>query len=117
MAAQHEMTAGVPAEVAVSEESAAPVTRAGLGRRGLIAAAAAFVAGLAVRGAGEPERVSANGAAWTMPYNSGPQNTSAILIYLTNSGTGTAVVGSSAGYGVYGVTNATQGSGYAGVYG
>ena len=56
MAAEHETTAGVPAIAVVSEESLAPEARAGLGRRGLIAAAAAFVAGLAARGAMEPER-------------------------------------------------------------
>ena len=114
MTAQHETTAAVPAVPAGAE---APVTRAGLGRRGLIAAAAAFVAGLAARGAGEPERVSANGVTWTMPYDSGTQNTSSTLISLTNIGTGSGVSVSSTGFGVYGNTNAALNSGYAGVRG
>ncbi len=129
MAAQHETTAGGAAEVAVSAESAAPQPRAGLGRRGLIAAAAAFVAGLAARGAGEPERVSANGAAWTMPYDSGAQNTGFTLAAFTNSGNGGALSGisnggtgvlenstsaygvngfSSSSYGVYGVSSSRR---------
>ncbi len=113
MAAQHETTAGVPAVAVVSEESAAPEARAGLGRRGLIAAAAAFVAGLAARGAVEPERVSANGAAWTMPYYSGTQNTYSTLISLSNSGTGGALYGScTGGPGVYGISTS-----YIGVFG
>ncbi len=110
MAAQHETTAGVPAIAVVSEESLAPETRAGLGRRGLIAAAAAFVAGLAARGAGEPERVSANGVTWTMPYDSGAQNTGFTLATFTNLGFGYGVYGSSSSnYGVLGISASAAG--------
>ncbi len=123
MTAQHETTAGVPAVAVVSEESAAPVTRAGLGRRGLIAAAAAFVAGLAVQGATDSERVSANGGNWTMPYYSGTQNTSNPLISLTNLNTGGGVYASSTyGPGVSGTSGSNSGvfgnsDGNDGVYG
>ncbi|MGI8689421.1 MAG: hypothetical protein ACR2M3_12675 [Thermomicrobiales bacterium] len=111
MAAQREMTPAIP------ETPEAPATRTGLGRRGLIAAAAAFVAGIAMKGATDPERVSANGGTWQMPYSSLLQNTPSTLATFLNIGTGTAVYGTSTGYGLYGSTAAATNSGYAGVFG
>ena len=61
--------------------------------------------------------MSANLSTWTMPYDSGLQNTGVTLAAFTNNGAGTALYGSSRNYGVYGNTNTATGSGYAGVAG
>jgi len=88
-----------------------------LRRRGLVAGAAALVAGLAVKAVIDAEPVAADGATWTQPYF-GSFNTNSTLASFSNTGTGEGVEGSSNGnYGVYGNTNAGTGSGIPGVYG
>jgi hypothetical protein len=86
-------------------------------RRGLLAGAAAVVAGLIAQRAAQTEPVAADGATWTLPY-SGTLATGSTLIYLINGGTGMALFGNSgSNIGLYGSTSAASGAGMAGVFG
>ncbi len=86
-----------------------------LKRRGLIAGAAALVAGLMTKQTSVP--VAANGSTWQMPYDSGPQNSTNPVAFFVNNNTGTAVIGSGHGFGVVGNTDGIANSGFAGVSG
>ncbi|MGI8690623.1 MAG: hypothetical protein ACR2M3_18740 [Thermomicrobiales bacterium] len=100
-------------------------THRAMKRRGLIAGAAALVAGMVAKQSAQP--VAADNQVWQMPYNSGVQNTSIPLMNLNNTGIGDGLVvttigsgiyaSSNGAYGVYGNTNAPTGSSNAGVSG
>ncbi len=99
-----------------NEVTAAPATEMGkMRRRGVMAAAAAVIAGLAVRGVTDAEPVAANDGVWNQPY-SGTFSTSGALAAFINTGSGIGVEGSSnGGNGVYANTNAPTGSWGAGL--
>ncbi len=98
-----------------------------IGRRGLIAAAAALAVGAAMKETAQPVGATvtntdfaANGGTVATPLNYGFDAGSAGTFYTGVYGNGTfyGVVGNSAsGYGVYGNTDAAPGSGKAGVLG
>src|SRR3954470_21865820 len=76
------------AENAISEDGT--VTRRTLRRRGLVAGAAALIAGVAAKRAAGDTPVAANDTNWSMPYIASVYDT-ATLFTIVNNSTGKAI--------------------------